>query len=249
MQTFHIEKEAVTETSIEVKGEIGHHIGRVLRVRVGESLRFSDNEALYYEGSVTAVSGDTVTVAVEKIYPIDDEPRLSVTLLQCLPRGDKMEQVLQKTTELGVKRVIPVESDNSQIRLKNKKEEKQKRWQKIVDSAAEQSGRGIIPVVETPCGLKTALDALSDTTEILFCYERETDRGFRATAEELKAKTTEIALIIGPEGGFSPAEAEMILAHGGHSVTMGSRILRTETAGPTALAALMYEFGEWERSH
>lgn len=249
MQTFYINKKDVDRKRLIVTGEVCHHITRVLRMRVGEALRFSDNEDYFYEGSISAISKDSVEVAIHDYYTIDNEPRLSVTLIQCLPRGDKMEQILQKATELGVHSVIPVESENSQVRLKNKAGEKQSRWQKIVNSAAEQCGRGRIPDVKTPCSLKEALSTLDAETPILFCYEREENNSFRKTAELLKEKTREgrrIALVIGPEGGFSEREAEAIIAAGGYSVTMGKRILRTETAGPTALAVLMYEFGEWE---
>ncbi|MGM9567945.1 MAG: 16S rRNA (uracil(1498)-N(3))-methyltransferase [Clostridia bacterium] len=245
MQTFYIHKNDVQEHRLTVTGEVCHHISRVLRMRTGDFLRFSDNENYYYEGVITEITKDHLNVNIERVFPIDDEPRLSVTLIQCLPRGDKMDQILQKATELGVKRVIPVESENSQIRLKNKKAEKQNRWQKIAASAAEQCGRGVIPVVETPCALSEALKQYEEKA-ILFCYEQEENNSFRETAERMKSETSEIALVIGPEGGFSSVEAEMILAAGGRSVTMGRRILRTETAGPTALAVLMYEFGEWE---
>lgn len=246
MQTFYIDKQDVSDNLLIVKGDVCHHITRVLRMRVGDSLRFSDNEDTYYEGVIEEIAKDALTVTVKRCVAITDEPRLDVTLIQCLPRGDKMDQILQKGTELGVRRVIPVESENSQIRLKNKKAEKQSRWQKIAASAAEQCGRGVIPQVALPCSLKEALASLDGETEILFCYEQENHGSFRKTAELLQQKTTKIALVIGPEGGFSPSEAEAIIACGGYSVTMGKRILRTETAGPTALAVLMYEFGEWE---
>lgn len=249
MQTFYINKKDVDHKRLIVTGEVCHHITRVLRMRVGEALRFSDNEDYFYEGSISAISKDSVEVAIHDYYTIDNEPRLSVTLIQCLPRGDKMEQILQKATELGVHSVIPVESENSQVRLKNKAGEKQSRWQKIVNSAAEQCGRGRIPIVEMPCSLRNALADLGEDTAVLFCYEREENNSFRKTVELLKKKTKEnckIALVIGPEGGFSEGEAEAIIAAGGYSVTMGKRILRTETAGPTSLAVLMYEFGEWE---
>lgn len=248
MQTFYIHQNEIIDNQLTVKGDLCHHLSRVLRMRVGDSLRFSDNEAAYYEGTIVEMTKASLTVAIDKTYPIDDEPHLSVTLIQCLPRGDKMDQILQKATELGVKRVIPVESENSQVRLKHKKDEKQSRWQKIVSSAAEQCGRGVIPTVGEPCTLKEAL-AQCEGQEILFCYEEEKQNSFRFTVAEMKKKTRRVTLIIGPEGGFSSGEAEKILAAGGRSVTMGRRILRTETAGPTALAVLMYEFGEWEAVH
>lgn len=246
MQTFYIDKKDVDHKRIVVRGDVCHHITRVLRMRVGESLRFSDNENYFYEGTITEINKDSVEVAVDDYYTIEDEPKLSVTLIQCLPRGDKMDQILQKATELGVTKVLPVESENSQVRLKNKAADKQDRWQKIVNSAAEQCGRGRIPLVGLPCSLKEAMASLDEDCAILFCYEREENNSFRKTVEMFKAKTDKVALVIGPEGGFSEREADLIIEAGGHSVTMGSRILRTETAGPTALAVLMYEYGEWE---
>ncbi len=248
MQTFYIEKENRDGETLRVTGDVCRHLTKALRIRVGESLRFSDGEN-YYEGDVTEIAKDAVSVAVRNLYAIDDEPKTEVTLIQCLPRGDKMDQILQKTTELGVSAVIPVESDHSQVRLKGKTAEKKRRWQKIVNAAAEQCGRGRIPEVKEPCSLREALALLDADTEILFCHEREKQRSFRETAREMKARSSKIAVLIGPEGGFSEGEAERILNAGGKPVTMGRRILRTETAGPTALAVLMYEFDEWEAAH
>ncbi len=246
MQTFFIDKEAVKGESLFLTGETAHHIAAVLRIHTGETLRFSDGEGSYYIGTVAEIKKGTVKVTVTEVFPIDDEPQTAVTLIQCLPRGEKMEQILQKTTELGIGRVIPVESEYSQVRLKEKKEEKQRRWQKVVAAAAEQCGRGIIPRVERPCSLRDAVAALPDHTAIVFCYEKEEQSGIRQTIGALKGKTQSVALIIGPEGGFSDEEAAMIRAKNAHCVTLGKRILRTETAGPAVLAVLMYEFGEWE---
>ena len=113
MQTFYIDKRDVDHKRLIVKGDVCHHITRVLRMRVGEHLRFSDNEAYYYEGTIAAIEKDSVEVAIDDYYSIEDEPALQVTLIQCLPRGDKMDQILQKSTELGVAKVIPAESENS----------------------------------------------------------------------------------------------------------------------------------------
>ena len=246
MQTFFIDESALHGDELLVGGEVAHHIGHVLRLRPGEAVRFSDGAARYYEGTIAEVTKKTVRVALSGDRPIDDEAKLEVTLIQCLPRGDKLEQVLQKTTELGVKRVIPVESDNSQIRLKDKKAEKRERWQKIVAAAAEQCGRGIVPRVETACSLREAMALLDDRTEVIFCYERENQTGLKTALAKIKGTGTKVALVIGPEGGFSETEAAFLADSGARCVTLGRRILRTETAGPAVLAALMYEFGEWE---
>lgn len=245
MQTFFIEPDNIIEEKICPTGDLCHHLTRVLRVRVGEQLRFSDNESWYYDATAEEVGKNAVTFAVNRRYPIDDEPRYEVTLIQCLPRGDKTEQVLQKCTELGASRFILAESENSQIRLKpDKKVEKQQRWQKVVASAAEQCGRGRIPVVLPPQKLIDAVAEAAKDSDLLFCYEHETNRSFRETVQSFTKN--KITVIIGPEGGFSPQEAEAIRKLDGHSVTMGKRILRAETAGPTALAVLLFELGEWE---
>jgi 16S rRNA (uracil1498-N3)-methyltransferase len=157
-----------------------------------------------------------------------------------------MEQILQKATELGVKCVIPVESENSQVRLKDKKKEKQLRWQKIVAAAAEQCGRGIIPTVAFPCSLQDAVASLDADTVVVFCYEKEGNNSISQALKEMKRSTKKIALVIGPEGGFSAGEAQMIRANDVYCVTLGKRILRTETAGIAVLAVVMYEFQEWE---
>lgn len=246
MQTFYIDQNEVRGDELYPDAEVAHHIIDVLRMRVGETLRFSDHEAHYYEGIIAEMTKKTLRVTVTKVTPIDDEPQTEVTLIQCLPRGEKMEQVLQKATELGVKQVIPVESENSQVRLKDKKKEKQQRWQKIVVAAAEQCGRGIIPTVALPCPLPDAVDSLSEDTAIVFCYEKEGHNSITKALKKIKRETKKVALIIGPEGGFSDGEAQMIMARDVYCVTLGKRILRTETAGPAVLAALMYEFEEWE---
>ena len=247
MQTFYIHKEDVTDDLLTIKGDVCHHISRVLRMHIGDALRCSDQESFYYEGTISEITREALTVAITKTYAIDDEPGIFVTLIQCLPRGDKFDTVSQKTTELGISRIIPVESENSQVRLKkDKKAEKQQRWQRIAASAAEQCGRGCVPEVLLPVKLPEAFSLLEPDTEILFCYEADFQHSFGKTVKMIREKTNRIALVIGPEGGFSSSEAENIIALKGHPVTMGKRILRTETAGPTALSALMFACGEWE---
>lgn len=246
MQTFFIDENAVNGRELIPDAEVCHHISHVLRMRVGDAVRFSDHKAHYYEGKIASVTKQTVKVTVEQVKLIDDEPKTDVTLIQCLPRGDKMEHILQKATELGVNRIIPVESENSQVRLKDKKTEKQERWQKVVSAAAEQCGRGVIPMVQKPCTLQAALSSLRDDAAVVFCYEKEERASLGKTLSEIKTQTSKVALVIGPEGGFTDAEAKYLIKHGAHCVTLGKRILRTETAGPAVLAVLMYEFDEWE---
>ncbi|MDO4541818.1 MAG: 16S rRNA (uracil(1498)-N(3))-methyltransferase [Bacillota bacterium] len=243
MNTYFISQEDVEAEDILIKGELFHHLSRVLRIKTGDKLHFSDNNIHTYDGEVVEITKESIKVNIENIAGITGEPPLDVYLIQCLPRGDKMEQIIQKCTELGVGRLIAAESDNSQVRLKNKAKEKEERYSKIAAAAAEQCGRGKIPQVMTASSLDKALAYLSPDTKIIFCYEKEVRNSLKTELQ--KTENRSIALVIGPEGGFSSREAQLIMASGGVAVTMGPRILRTETAGPCGLAALMYEKGDW----
>ncbi len=243
MATFFLAAEQLGENEINIEGDLYHHLANVLRFQVGDPIHCSDGKSICIDGHIAAIDKKRIIVTVHRRTGLIGEAPLFVTLIQCLPRGDKMELIVRQTTELGVGAVIPVESDNSQIRLKGKGAEKSQRWQKVADAAAEQCGRGRIPKVFTPCSLERALDMLGNDTEIVFCYEKENAVGLREKL--LQVKSGSIAVLIGPEGGFSQREADLIVDRGGVSVTMGPRILRTETAGTAALAAIMYELGDW----
>lgn len=243
MNTYFIGEENIEGEDIVLKGELFHHLSKVLRLQVGERLHFSDNTAHVYDGKISEITGTYLRVGIDSVGSITGEADIDVYLIQCLPRGDKIEQIVQKSTELGVHCILPVESDNSQIRLKNKAAEKGKRYAKIAAAAAEQCGRGRIPSVVMAGTLKQALDYLPADTKIIFCYEKEGKNSLKS--ELIKVKEKSIAVVIGPEGGFSSAEAQTIMAYGGAAVTLGPRILRAETAGPCAIAAIMYEKGDW----
>lgn len=243
MNTFFIEPSQAAEDNILLEGELCHHLANVLRVKIGEYLRFSDNISTVYLGTVSEINKKNMIVHIDKTNGFTTEPPIHITLIQALPRGDKMEQIIQKTVELGVSVIVPVASDHSQVRLKGKEVDKAQRWQKIANAAAEQSGRERIPKVITPTSIEEALGDLEADTKVIFCYEKE---GLHSLKKELyKSEAKKFAILIGPEGGFSQEEANLILAKGGVSVTMGPRILRVETAAPTAVAAVMYELGDW----
>lgn len=243
MNTYFIDTKNVEDSQIRITGDLFRHLSKVLRIQVGEHLHFSDNIAHTYDGKVKEITKDYILTSIDLVQAITGEPPLMVYLIQCLPRGDKMDQIIQKTTELGVGCILPVESDNSQIRLKNKAKEKAARYGKIAAAAAEQCGRGKIPEIVMANSLERALKYLPDDTKVIFCYEKEGKNSLKS--ELIKIRDENIAVVIGPEGGFSSGEAQSIIARGGVPVTMGPRILRAETAGPCALAAIMYEKGDW----
>ncbi len=224
-----------------VDGEDGRHISRSLRMRVGEALTVSDGTGFDYDGEIEEINGDTVTVHLTKQYKNKSEPTLRVTLCPGMPKGDKLELVTQKATEMGVSEIIPVLTDRSVSRPDGKSAaKKQERLQRIALEAAKQSGRGAVPQVGAMVGFKEAVRKAKGT-KILF-YEG----GGLPLSKCLPENETDVTVFIGPEGGFAPEEVEFAKENGVVTATLGPRILRTETAPLAALAILMYMTGNME---
>lgn len=225
-----------------IEGGDARHIGGALRMTAGESLTLCDGKGTDYACTVTAVEKERVTLSVDAAAPSYSEPSLAVTLYMGLPKGDKMELIIQKAVELGVTAIVPVATARCIVKLDGKDAaKKQARWQKIAAEAAGQSGRGIIPVVETPISWKTAL-ARFETEKTLLCYEG----GGAPIGKLVSPADTAISLVVGPEGGFDPTEVEAVLQADGKIATLGPRILRCETAPLAAIAVLMENSGNME---
>ena len=169
------------------------------------------------------------------------EPILQITLYQGVPKQGKMEEIIQKSTELGVHAVVPVLTERSIVDDKKSVDKKADRWQKVAAEAVKQCRRGMIPAVENTVCLKDAVDGFAGFDLVLFPYEDEKEKSIKEVLRGLTEKPEKAAVVIGPEGGFSAEEADLITAAGGVSVTLGKTILRTETAGPAALAMVLYE--------
>lgn len=224
-----------------IDGEDGRHISRSLRMRIGEALTVSDGAGFDYDGEIEAISGDVVTVRLLAQYKNKSEPTLRVTLYPGMPKGDKLELVVQKATEMGVCGITPVLTDRSVSRPDAKSAaKKQDRLQRIALEAAKQSGRGAVPQVDSMTSFKEAVRNAKGT-KILF-YEG----GGLPLSKFLPADETEASIFIGPEGGFAPEEVEFAKENGVITATLGPRILRTETAPLAALSILMYITGNME---
>lgn len=224
-----------------IDGEDGRHISRSLRMRIGEALTVSDGCGFDYDGEIEAISGDTVTVRLTNQYKNESEPSLHVTLYPGMPKGDKLELVVQKSTEMGACGVTPVLTERSVSRPDAKSAaKKQERLQRIALEAAKQSGRGAVPQIGIMTSFKEAIRSAKGT-KILF-YEG----GGLPLSKCLPADETEVSVFIGPEGGFAPEEVEFAKENGVVTATLGPRILRTETAPLAALAVLMYITGNME---
>lgn len=222
-------------------GENGRHISRSLRMRPGEALTISDGTGFDYDGKIESIEGDTVFVSLLKQYKNASEPSLRVTLYPGMPKGDKLDLVVQKSTELGASKITPVLTARSVSRPDGKSAaKKQERLQRIALEAAKQSGRGAVPVVGTLISFKEAVQKAKGT-KILF-YEG----GGVPLSACLPENETEVSVFIGPEGGFDPEEVAFAKENGVITATLGPRILRTETAPLAALAILMYRTGNME---
>ena len=217
-----------------IKGEDAKHIEKSLRMTVGEKITLCDCLGNDYLGEIAQMSSDFVRVKIMEIKKSFAEPTVKVTLCQGLPKNDKMDWIIQKSVELGVSQIQPMETSRCVSRPDRKAAEKKiARWQKIALEAAKQSGRGIIPKVEPIVSFKKAIQNV-EGKKVLF-YEG----GGEKIRTLLSPQDQKVTIFIGPEGGFSQEEVQMVTESGGVPATLGPRILRTETAPLAALTAIM----------
>ncbi len=243
MYHFFIDSAAVGGNKVKITGKDFNHIAHVLRMKEGEELSVSESGTVTeYRCKIAAFEEDAVILDVLSTYENDTELPAKITLFQGLPKADKMELIIQKAVELGVTDIVPVEMARSVVKLDDKKgAAKTARWQGIAEAAAKQSKRGIIPNVGTPISYKEALKLAADYDELWVPYENA--EGFSYTKKLISefAAGESVAIIIGPEGGFEPSEIENAKDAGGKIISLGKRILRTETAGLVILSLIMAE--------
>ena len=224
---------------LTLSGEDGRHAAKSLRCRVGEELELCDGGGAECLCAVAAVEGDTLTLRVVERRPSRGELPCRVSLYQGLPKGDKLELIVQKAVELGAAEIVPVLTQRCVSRPDSRAvEKKRERLQKIALEAAKQSGRGVIPQVAPLLDFPAALAEMARAACPLFFYEG----GGEPLGKALSARPGSIALMVGPEGGFDPAEAQAARNAGLRVCTLGPRILRCETAPLYALSAIGYVY-------
>jgi 16S rRNA (uracil1498-N3)-methyltransferase len=226
---------------IRLEGSAASHITRVLRLRVGAALTLFNGAGGEYEGSIDKAHGGEVTVAVGAGVAAERESPLNLTLAQGVSRGERMDLVVQKATELGVSRLVPVLTERSVVRLTaQQSDRKVNHWRAITIAACEQCGRNRLPSLATPVPLAEFLRAAAaGETRLLLSPE-----GATALAEVKRPGSGGITVLIGPEGGLTGEEEQAAIAAGFTAVRLGPRVLRTETAALAALALLQREFGD-----
>ncbi|MBR6514804.1 MAG: 16S rRNA (uracil(1498)-N(3))-methyltransferase [Clostridia bacterium] len=240
MHRFFVSPDAVSQTEIKITGNDVNHIKNVLRMQAGEQVEICDGKGNDYSCVIKSLDRDCILLDIEGSQPSDTELKQRIYLFQGLPKSDKMELIIQKAVELGVYEIIPTVTARCIVKIDEKKEGKKlARWQQISESAAKQSGRGIIPEIKAPMSLKQALEYAKVTECILIPYEKaEGMDAARKLLTEISNKGS-VAVFIGPEGGFEEKEIALAGENGAHPITLGKRILRTETAGLCILSVLM----------
>lgn len=241
MYQFFVDDAQVHEHEIVIEGSDVNHIRNVLRMKIDERIRISNMSGKAYFCHITLITEDMVVAEIDSEDDNGTELGNRITLFQGLPKGDKMELIIQKAVELGVYKIVPVSMKNCVVKLDEKKAAKKvERWQAIAESAAKQSKRTIIPLIDKPVSYKLALEKAGKLDVTLVPYENE--RGMAATRQimgQIK-KRQSIGIVIGPEGGFAPEEIKLADDNDMHRISLGRRILRTETAGLATLAMLVF---------
>ena len=244
MQRFFVEPHQIDEAAhqIHIVGTDVNHMSNVLRMKQGEEVWISDGGKKEYRCAIEAFSADEVLLHIIYAQEPDYELSSRIYLFQGLPKADKMELIIQKAVELGVYEIIPVETKRCVVKLDGKKAAKKvDRWQQIAESAAKQSKRMLIPNVHQVLSFKEALKYAESMDIRLIPYELA--KGMQETKEILAAiePGQSIGIFIGPEGGFEEKEVEAAISEGAKPITLGKRILRTETAGLAILSVLMFQ--------
>ncbi|MEK8129410.1 RsmE family RNA methyltransferase [Paenibacillus filicis] len=266
MQRYFIQPEQFSADHVKISGDDAHHLIRVMRAKAGDRVIVSDGALQEALVVIRTLEGGEVDAEIEERLPMDREPSVDVWIAQSLPKGDKMELVIQKGTEIGAARFIPFSSERTVVQWDAKKEGKRlDRWQKIAKEAAEQAHRNRIPAVDAVRNWKGLMELAAAADAAWFCYEKQDAQELRALIRSalLKSATAgqgleagadksgapgqerlKLLLIVGPEGGFTEREAALAEEAGCRAVSLGKRILRTETAAMVGLTCILYEAGE-----
>ncbi len=245
MPRFFVSEENIRDDIVFLYGDDAHHLSRALRMAAGEHITVCDAKGTDYDCILTEFLPDHVSARIVSECRTESEPPYIAVLYQALPKGDKLDQIIQKAVECGASKIVPFESERCVVRLKEGEETRKKeRRNRIATEAAKQCGRGILPEVEDS---KRFFDVVPDACQFdlaLFCYEGKDTIPLGDALRKIsrsEGKQPSIAIMIGSEGGFSEAEAKEAIRHGWTPVGLGKRILRTETAPVFVLSAVSYE--------
>lgn len=241
MHRFFVESSCIDGNFITLLDKDSNHLKNVLRLSKGEEIIVCDGNSTDYVCTIEQTEREVI-LKVKDSFPSKTEPPLHITLFQGLPKSDKLEYIIQKCVELGVSEIVPVQTKRSVVKIKDSSK-KQERWQKISDEACKQCVRGIIPKVYNPVLFKDMFGYIKEDSLSICAYENENENSLKTL---LKSNTQKnINIFIGPEGGIDEEEITLLIKNNFNIITLGPRILRTETAPLALVSAIMYESGDW----
>lgn len=243
MERFFIAEENIADGQIVIQGDDLKHMRDVLRLEPGHKLEAVLDGQVFLTSIRSLGKAEAILDIIEE-YEGRNEARTKISLYQGIAKGSRMDYIIQKGTEIGITEFIIVEMDRSIVRINNDKKKKSRldRWQKIADESAKQCKRDILPRVRDIISFDEMLEELKSRDNIFIPYEEDRTNSFRQGLGEVSSE--DVSVIIGPEGGFAKHEVEAVLGLGGRSISLGPRILRTETAGLVASAIILYELGD-----
>ncbi len=237
---FYTPDNLLLDQTIELDKEASHHCIQVLRYKTGHQLELFNGDGFDYHAEITAIEGKKCWARIIKQIPSNNESPLNIHLFQGVAKGDKMDLIIQKTIELGVKQITPIFTQRCNVKLDNKRQiKKMNHWQKVIISACEQSGRSIIPQLNMPIQLA---HVKSDDTNTRLYLEPTSIKKLKSLTPNEASRS--IQLFVGPEGGFSENDLQSLDKINAVGINLGPRILRTETAALTCISILQSHFGD-----
>lgn len=243
MYRFYVSADQLAEKEVFISGGDVNHIKNVLRLEVGDWIVACDGNGTDYVSRIQSICSDEVVASIEKVQPTGTELLVRITLFQGMPKKDKLELIIQKAVELGACEIVPVMTKRTVVKLSEEKKinKRLERWQSIAYAAAKQCDRGIIPTVHKPVSYEEALAMADQLDYNVIPYELQTGMEEARKIVDQACKQRSLGIFIGPEGGFEPEEVERAMTRNIHPMTLGKRILRTETAGMALLSILMFQ--------
>ena len=244
ISTFYIKNNQIIGEEINLIGEDVNHIKNVLRYKAGDELTICDESEQRYLAKIRELSNECITLDIEEKIDFSTEPSVKIILIQGLPKSDKMDLIVQKCTELGAEKIIPVIMERTVVKIDGSNGAKKvERWNKIALEASKQCGRTKIPTVEKIVNLENIVENLSKYDIVIVPYECEKENTIKAVLRNTDTNIGNVAIVIGPEGGFSEKDISILeKLPNVKKVSLGKRILRTETAGIATAAMLLYEY-------
>ena len=269
MRKFFINQDIVQDDMVFITGLDYNHIKNVLRLKIGNNIIVNNGSNFEYEVEILGFQDERVSAKIIRQIEMQSEPAVNLTLFQGIPKGDKMELIIQKAVEIGVKKIVPIITDRVVVKLDEKSiKKKTERWQKISEEAAKQSRRNVIPEVTVPAKFKDVIKSLDNYDLKIILYENEKKQSIRDIFDKTTNRPKNIAVFIGPEGGLSDEEINIAKKDIYPRITdskiqmekntppesknpvyiasLGPRILRTETAGLVTASIILYHMGEMD---